>query len=497
MRPISAASVLILMFASAGCESPRFDAGVPEPIRRYRTFNARTQTVRGMPFLRVNGLLQAELQAAVAGSDVSVARETLKDVIAACHQLARSTLQNEIDRLPPAGRDAMKRTHQPAGSDAPGHRSDPLSGYVALQDELSAGRSVQDLRTIVDRIRKSIDPSPKDHQGHGLFLQWAIASHPESTDPMDKGGPRVDVYEPDSASVTSFGGAGTASWIERQLLARYAPIIVQERVDGAPYSRRADEIGAVRLSGTHDHIVVSVDTASPSVYAYWQHTLVRGRRHLQLVYTYWFPERPRLKFGDAEVGHIDGATARLTLDVDNQPAIFETIMNCGCYHRCFPVQSVENTAAQGYGKPLDGKRFAIERTMSGRLDWIVPETVADPPLADSRPILFSRAGYHGLASVSFDPSTLSGRDVGRHRPYVLRPYDLLEQLPAPWGYGSMFGADGLVHGAGRLEGWLLAPAGMLSAGQPRQRGTHRIRWDQYDFDDPHLLERCLRLPTSF
>ena len=33
---------------------------------------------------------------------------------------------------------------------------------------------------------------------------------------------------------------------------------------------------------------------------------------------------------------------------------------------------------------------------------------------------------------------------------------------------------------------------MLSAGQPRQRGTQLILWDQWDFDDPQLLARGLR-----
>ncbi len=61
----------------------------------------------------------------------------------------------------------------------------------------------------------------------------------------------------------------------------------------------------------------------------------------------------------------------------------------------------------------------------------------------------------------------------------------------------MFGADGLVHNAGRPVGYLLAPTGMLSAGQPRKRGTQRVRWDDYLFDDPHFLERTLRLPRKF
>jgi hypothetical protein len=65
------------------------------------------------------------------------------------------------------------------------------------------------------------------------------------------------------------------------------------------------------------------------------------------------------------------------------------------------------------------------------------------------------------------------------------------------GVASMFGGDGLVHNAGRGEGWLLAPTGMLSAGQTRQLGTMKIRMDAYDYDDPRLLERNLRLPDGF
>ena len=57
--------------------------------------------------------------------------------------------------------------------------------------------------------------------------------------------------------------------------------------------------------------------------------------------------------------------------------------------------------------------------------------------------------------------------------------------------------NGLVRGAERLEGTLFKPLGMLNAGQPRQRGTQLIQWDQYDLDDPRLLEKTLRLPASF
>jgi hypothetical protein len=61
----------------------------------------------------------------------------------------------------------------------------------------------------------------------------------------------------------------------------------------------------------------------------------------------------------------------------------------------------------------------------------------------------------------------------------------------------MFYDNGLAKKAQRPEGVFFTPAGLLSAGQPRQRGTQLIHWDHYDFDDPHLFERTLRLPSSF
>ncbi len=87
--------------------------------------------------------------------------------------------------------------------------------------------------------------------------------------------------------------------------------------------------------------------------------------------------------------------------------------------------------------------------------------------------------------------------VMSERTYLLKKYETLTRLPMGDGVASMFGSDGLVHNAGRAEGWLLAPTGMRSAGQPRQLGTMKIRMDAYDYDDPRLLDRQLRFPPDF
>ena len=82
--------------------------------------------------------------------------------------------------------------------------------------------------------------------------------------------------------------------------------------------------------------------------------------------------------------------------------------------------------------------------------------------------------------------------------YTLVPYEELEHLPLGDGrFTSMFYDNGLVRGAQRAEGIFFTPIGILSAGQPRQRGTQLIHWDHWDFDDPHLFEKTLRLPGGF
>jgi hypothetical protein len=229
-----------------------------------------------------------------------------------------------------------------------------------------------------------------------------------------------------------------------------------------------------------------------------------------LTYVHWFPEHPprgarkddcgcagALKSRkDLEAGRIDGATLRITLDRSFRPILFETILNCGCYHRCFPLQQLENDACAAYPTPLKGKRFCIEQAVPGKKDWILPHTVAVPSAAAEHVIVSSRPGYHGLGVVGSDAGGTESRTVLAEVTYTLRPYGDLERLPLPGGFGSMFQANGLVRGAERPEGRWMAITGMLSAGQPRQRGTQLIHWDQYDFDDPHLLEKCLRLPPG-
>ena len=505
MRRSIFGALMFLSFALVGCAPQFFSDGVPWTVQQYRTTDAKTQTVRPRPFLRVDSRLIAALREAVAVDDATLARDSFRKVVEDCRHLAKRSVRNEIARLPPIALQQLWDRYFP-GQDRPRDLKHEIAGrYASLVEaqyrdflkDLDGRKSLDGLRLFANAILANVNPSPKDQHGQGLLLKMAMDANPEPLGPLDKGGPNVDLYLPDEASLSSFTSGGGDAKSEGALLARWAPLIVQERTADTSYKPKADVIGTVRLQGTHDSIEVVVDTASPSVYGYWQQMEIGKKRYLQLIYVYWFPEHPALRPGDPEAGRVDGATLRITLDSDDLPALFETILNCGCYHRCYPATELEAKTRKQYGGPLAGKSYCAERALEGKPDWIVPECVEVPKNAAGRPILFGRAGYHAIAGISFDRRQLEKRQVAERRGYRLRPYDELEELPTPYGLGSMFGADGLVHFAGRPEGWLLAGTGMLSAGQPRQRGTQLIRWDQYDFDDPHLLEKCLRLPKDF
>lgn len=495
----------LLCAAGTGCAPGHLLYGVPWTIRHADCGDAAAQRVRGLPTLRTNTYLLDQLAHVEDEQDIDAARIQLNQTVAACHNLARHAINNEIDQLPDK---AANRLWTRYFADAPGSMGrraairrrfwrHAVLQYAALGKQVAEAQTLEEIHGLARGIRRATAPSPKDRHGGGLLLALVAASIKVDEGPLDHGGPVVDVYEPSLAPpvrlASDFVDEQPAA---REWLARYAPIIVQERVDNAGYAPETDRIGTVRMAGTIGKPRVVVGTAQASVYAYSQYAIIHGKRRLQLTYTYWFPRHPALKPLDAEKGRIEGATLRITLDADHRPAIFETLLNCGCYHRCYPAEHVEAAACREHGAPVRGKSLCIERAMPGKIDWIVPETV-EVPVSPARPVLFSRAGYHGPAGVGFDKHELDTRTIHERSSYILLAYENLEHLPFGNRHASMFESNGLVRGAGRPEGTYLALTGMLSAGQPRQRGTQRVHWDQYDFDDPHLVETCLRLPGGF
>lgn len=254
-----------------------------------------------------------------------------------------------------------------------------------------------------------------------------------------------------------------------RLLVAYAPSF--EVVARADYDRG----GALRWSregGTPE-----VDVAQPVVYAHPAWTLYQDRVLLQLVYTFWFPERPAQIQGDILAGRLDGVTWRVTLAPDGEPLLFDSIHPCGCYHLFFPTPRAQARPAPG-----------------GPEEWMfAPQEL--PRFAEGeRPQLRIASGTHYIERVSVERAgVVRGSDSALR--YELRPYGQLRSLARPDGRrASIFGADGLVAGTERPERWIFWPMGIESAGTMRQWGRQATAFiGRRHFDDADLIEKRFRL----
>jgi hypothetical protein len=216
----------------------------------------------------------------------------------------------------------------------------------------------------------------------------------------------------------------------------------------------------------------------------------------QLVYTRWYSEHPKLRSYDPEAGHMDGWTLRVSLNKQNQPLLFESVANCGCYYKAFPTERLENWSREEFPEKLDGKAFHIEDEVFGKIDVVIPETVSFKNKPYQKVAAYYSAGKHHLETIRAISQMEEVDRIAPRETYQLLPYEILENLPFQSYQISLFDENGLVRKAHRDECTLLAPSGLFHAGHPRQRNTQMIYFDQAVFDDNGLFEEYMRLPEN-
>lgn len=314
----------------------------------------------------------------------------------------------------------------------------------------------------------------------------------ESRAPQEVDFERAIRYDP--ADWSLLDGAMELDERTRALIRKHAPIIVQEAPEETPYASSINLIGSPHpIVDEKGNKALEVDTDDPAVYFFTSTAVIQGQERLQLNYVYWFPEHPKMGGGfDPEAGKIEGLTFRITLGRGDKPVFYETIYNCGCYHRVYAADSIEARAREEFGEPKGKFHTAVQKKRRFKIDFYSPETVADN--SSERLVIFSEAGRHMQLSIRRESDIAGVANVVEKRAMAVKPYELLES-GASDGLG-IFNADMLVAGADRAESWMLIPTGLYHAGTPRRRGAQLIHFDQYDFDDPQLLEKNLRLPSG-
>ena len=250
-----------------------------------------------------------------------------------------------------------------------------------------------------------------------------------------------------------------------QLLAAHAPLFdIEQQGDfdrpGAP---------AWQADGR-----VAIDTARPVVYQRLAQTLVRGQALVQLVYTLWFPERPRRGAFDLLGGALDGVIVRITLGPDGRPLLLDTIHACGCYHLFFPARGV-----------------ALRPDAPKDEEWAFVPASLPAWAPDKRFVIRIASATHYVLGV-----TAAEAGIGTSR-YARRPESELRSLPRPeGGRRSLYAPDGLVAGSERAERFLFWPMGIASAGAMRQWGHHATAFvGRRHFDDADLIDRRFAIPS--
>lgn len=247
------------------------------------------------------------------------------------------------------------------------------------------------------------------------------------------------------------------------LLQRHAPVL---EIDvGGTFDRP----GSVVLDAADQPIV---DPAAPVAYVRLAGTLLGGKPHLQLVYTFFFTERPPRGRFDALAGRLDGLVWRVTLGDDGTPLVYDTMHPCGCYHLFFPTDRVTPRPAEA---SLDEGLFAPQ-----------PLAAAAP---DQTVVLRIESGTHYVQRVWFERR---GAVAARYR---LDDDRRLTVLPrAAGGTRSAYGSDAMMAGSERGERYFFWPTGIESAGQLRQWGHHATAFvGRRHFDDPTLLDSYFAL----
>jgi len=335
------------------------------------------------------------------------------------------------------------------------------------------------------------------------LARWSIVGDEALEDPLRAVGGDAVFFVPAGEGLP-LGRRELAAAEPDVLVHFYAPVYVQQRVDSRalrrPYPPEYDCIGTAHLRREALGKLKSYVAGPPTVYAIFARLCIDGRPHVQITYTAWYPAHPRMKALDLEAADIDSCVLRVTLDADNCPLFYETILACGCFHKVFVERWVEEAARQSFGPPEKDRQYCVERNVKNAIAWEVAGVVDAPREQPRRPVVFLKAGNHRVIGMGCAGRLRVPLTAEKH-PYDLTSYaDLYTvAIDGTTERAGFFDMDqgGKVRGAERRkEKFFLSFMGVDSAGQPRADDQIKLHFDESTWGDPTIYSKYLRLPAG-
>ncbi len=256
----------------------------------------------------------------------------------------------------------------------------------------------------------------------------------------------------------------------RRMAEAYAPVFAIEETSSA------DKLGRPSLGG--DGAAPHTDPNDPVVYLRLTHTRMDGEVLPQLVYTVWFPERPKEGTFDILGGRLDGFVWRVTLDRQGRPLVYDSFHSCGCYHLFFPTDLVQRVPVAEDG---DLREEPLTPMQAPRLQ------------EGERLVLHLTSGSHYLRGLSTTSSWEDAKALRAVDEHAAPEFGLRSLATDETTRRSLFSPDGVVAGTERTERFILWPMGISSPGAMRQWGTHATAFvGTRHADDPYLLDEAFK-----
>ncbi len=250
---------------------------------------------------------------------------------------------------------------------------------------------------------------------------------------------------------------------KQTLLAHFSPNLSLEKMNSS------DKLGSPEWN-QNDQIIVN--TQKPRAYTFITYTRLNEQILIQLNYGFWFPERPTQSSFDIYAGVLDGIIWRVTLDTQGKPFFYDSIHQCGCYHKVFLPQGVV----------YDITNNSVESPLFFSINNVT--------LDSTHPITLNiDSSSHYIVGVSQPHSNLHSKSE-ESTFYEFSDYTSLSRLPTKNRPRSLFEKNGIIGQSARKERWFLWPLGVVNAGAMRQKGRHAIAFiGQRHFDDAFLFEK--------
>jgi hypothetical protein len=438
--------------ADASCTA--WFAELDAAVDRAGVRDAEADRIDGFPALRVNRLAAA-LAPQAGRSDAAFAAwlTTLRTLDLAARRV-------ELANLPASERPPADRLDECSAQLAAAVAGDAASRLALLPSARVPDRysSVSRAAGLYALTRVPFFAGVQTWQREHEAAMRAAARDPQparryvpDAAPTDRGAPR---FERDALGLPLIDAAAA-----ERLLRAHAPVFdIEQR--GA-----FDDFGVPVWNAPGR---IDIDRSRPTVYQRLAFTLVRGQALVQLVYTLWFPERPRSGAFDLLGGTLDGVIVRLTLAPDGTPILLDTIHACGCWHLFFP-----------------GPRVVPRPDAPAHEEWAFAPARLPALAPGERVVVRIASATHDVLGVA-TTATAAGE-----RTYAHANENALRTLPrADGGTRSLYGPDGLVPGTERGERFFFWPMGIASAGATRQWGHHATAFvGRRHFDDADLLDR--------